>query len=544
MKAIALDLGTSGFRAQAIENGIVLGTAITTRHPLPGANIMDHLHFCIELGNELTHSLILKAIISLLTKLPIDPKEVTFVGVCGNPIQLSLFQGIEVRDLAYAGPNALKRLGIEPLKRDAKVVRAADIGLERLPNASVYIPPVIKHEIGADALAMMYMTGMLDRDEIALVTDYGTNAEMALMVGGDIYTGSAAAGPALEGQHISSGMLASPGAIADIRVCGDFWQCYILNHELASVASDTVNPLNGVVLEKGAMHGKGKGITGTGVVSALAVGIDNKIVGPPSISSDDGLLHFQDEIYISEKDIREAGKAIGAIRAGHLTLAESASISLQDIEVMYMTGASGTYVDAAKAQKTGLVPACVKKIVQAGNTSLAMAVELVRNPGLLDKLQVIADGIRANHVMFANSKVFQNAYTVELAYWDEGMPFPMFNQMLGMYKIQTLPEAVQQPKIVRLAQRDIIDIGEQGLKVIHRIGTALEMFSTECSSCHMCAFECPEGAIEIFDSDEGCLLVISTDRCNGTACRRCESICPKNIIRFEKMRIRDEGFGL
>ena len=50
--AIAMDLGTSGLRAQALDlsSGEIVSTAITTRHPLPGANVMDHLHFTLELG--------------------------------------------------------------------------------------------------------------------------------------------------------------------------------------------------------------------------------------------------------------------------------------------------------------------------------------------------------------------------------------------------------------------------------------------------------------------------------------------------------------
>ena len=49
--AVALDLGTSGIRGQAIDldrKGTIVSTAITTRHPLPGANVIDHLHFAIE----------------------------------------------------------------------------------------------------------------------------------------------------------------------------------------------------------------------------------------------------------------------------------------------------------------------------------------------------------------------------------------------------------------------------------------------------------------------------------------------------------------
>ncbi len=62
---IALDLGTSGFRAQAIDleqNGQILSTAVTTRHPLPGANVIDHLHFALEIGVPQSHAVMIHAV--------------------------------------------------------------------------------------------------------------------------------------------------------------------------------------------------------------------------------------------------------------------------------------------------------------------------------------------------------------------------------------------------------------------------------------------------------------------------------------------------
>ena len=82
-------------------------------------------------------------------------------------------------------------------------------------NAKVYIPPAIKHEIGADALAMLFKSEILEKKGIYLVIDFGTNAEIALVMDGEVYTCSAAAGPAIEGQMIEKGKLASPGAICD-----------------------------------------------------------------------------------------------------------------------------------------------------------------------------------------------------------------------------------------------------------------------------------------------------------------------------------------
>lgn len=56
-----------------------------------------------------------------------------------------------------------------------------------------------------NALAMLYKSKALEKDEYSLIIDFGTNAEMALIANGEIYTASAAAGPAIEGQNIEKG---------------------------------------------------------------------------------------------------------------------------------------------------------------------------------------------------------------------------------------------------------------------------------------------------------------------------------------------------
>ncbi|MCG7840676.1 MAG: ASKHA domain-containing protein, partial [Methanomassiliicoccales archaeon] len=233
MYGISIDVGTSGTRAHALEleTGKIISTAITVRHPIPGSNVMDHLTFCIEVGTDIAHRLLIDTANQLIGLLGIDKSKVERVAICGNPIQLSIFQNMEIRDLAFAGERALKVRGVEQQKRDARVIKAVEVGLDLNPEADLYVPPAIKHEIGADALAMMLKSGLLDRNEPCLVTDYGTNAEMALKVGDLIYTGSAAAGPAIEGQHIKMGMLAAPGAISDLEY--DFnWRCKVLDDSI------------------------------------------------------------------------------------------------------------------------------------------------------------------------------------------------------------------------------------------------------------------------------------------------------------------------
>ena len=143
--AIALDLGTSGFRGQAVElsgERRVIATALTPRHPLPGANVMDHLHFAIQMGLELTQRVVVHTINQVIEQLGVPRADIARLAVCGNPIQLSLFEGIEIRDLAYAGKTRQRQLGYVPPKREAKILHGRDIpALAIPPDAEVCIPP-------------------------------------------------------------------------------------------------------------------------------------------------------------------------------------------------------------------------------------------------------------------------------------------------------------------------------------------------------------------------------------------------------------------
>ena len=164
------------------------------------------------------------------------------------------------------------------------------------------------------------------------------------------------------------------------------------------------------------------GITGTGVVGLISQGLKAHLIHIPRINTADTEIHLPNGIKFTEKDLLEAGKAIGSVRAGHITLCQEAGIQVEDIETAYMSGASGTYVDALKAQDVGMIPARVKKIYQVGNTSLAMARDIVRDVEHLWNMKRVADDLRQHHCMFAESKVFEKVYILELSYWTEGMP--------------------------------------------------------------------------------------------------------------------------
>ncbi|MDD3246988.1 MAG: methylamine methyltransferase corrinoid protein reductive activase [Methanosarcina sp.] len=539
MYGIALDLGTSGFRAQLIdlETKKVVRTAMTMRHPLPGGNVIDHLDFALEVGEDIANSIILDAVKKVIETLDVDPVSIQKLVVCGNPIQLSLFQNSEIRDLAFAGKNMQKRLGVENVDRSARVFPASELFKDvlDLPNCEITVPPAIAHEIGADALAMMIETDFLNQKEVSIVTDYGTNAEMAIKVGDRIITGSAAAGPAIEGQGISCGMIASPGAISDVNPEGEYWRLTVLNEKMDGRPGALINPVTGETVENGEIEAVG--ITGTGVIAVIAVSMETGLMEqPPRLPN--GRLILGNGIEITDGDIAEAGKAIGAIRASQLTLLLEAGVPFEKLENVYMSGASGTYVDSRKARKIGSCPDFSRKTVQFGNTSIALAREILLDESRLEEVIALAGTIKADHLMMATSETFKNIYTCELSYWTEGMSMKLYKKFFKMYKCPPLPEPVENAVMEKRVVKDIEETGNVPVEIVEDVGITIEVRVEGCIQCGRCNEECPENALVTIERNGSFFASCRTQDCLGTSCRRCVRACPIKAIDFKNIAIQ------
>ncbi|TGC08716.1 methylamine methyltransferase corrinoid protein reductive activase [Methanolobus halotolerans] len=537
MYGIALDLGTSGFRLQLLNigTGNTIKTVMTMKHPLPGGNVIDHLGFAIQVGEDSAHKIITHTICKMLDELQVPLTMISKIAVCGNPIQLSLFQNIEIRDLAYAGKNMQKRLGIENVKRGMMIYKGYEIfgNDSGLDECEIIVLPSIEHEIGADALAMMIKTDFIEQEDIAIVTDYGTNAEMALKIGDRIVTCSAAAGPAIEGQGIRCGMLASPGAISDVNEEHSYWRITVLDEDMKSGKGDLIDPITGSIVEKGEVQSRG--ITGTGVISAISLAVSTGIIKKlPEIPN--GKLVLGENICLTDKDIAEAGKAIGAIRAAHLTLLIESGVKYEDLKYMYMSGASGTYVDAEKGRKIGLAPIFTQKIIQFGNTSLELAKDIILGNYELKEIEDLAERIKADHIMLASNETFKNIYACELAYWTEGMQYETYNYFLEAYGMPRLPDVTCTPSIQHRVSKDIEDTGYEGIRIIKDLDMIIEEKSHGCMQCRICERECPENALQVVPKNGDIYVDYTAHLCLGISCKRCIGVCPVKAIKYRHIK--------
>lgn len=329
-------------------------------------------------------------------------------------------------------------------------------------------------------------------------------------------------------------MPAGPGAISDVNIEGKYWRLTVLDEDMTGNPSHLIDPCTGDIIEKAVL--KPAGITGTGLIASLALAMQTGLIKkPPRLKY--GKLILGKGIHISESDIKEAGKAIGAIRAAQLTLIIEAGLAYDELVNTYMTGASGTYVDPWKAMYVGSCPKYASRVVQFGNTSLSLAKRVLIEESKLSEVIDLASRIKIDHLMMATSATFKKFYTCELSFWTEGMDMELYNRFLKIYKLPILPAAFSEPLMEKSSRKDIAEAGSESIGLVDDIGVTLEEIAPGCIMCHQCEDECPEKAISSIENDGAPVVRYSTQRCLGTACKRCVKICPVKAIEHREIRI-------
>ena len=136
--------------------------------------------------------------------------EILEATVVGNPIMHHLVLGLDPTELGGA-PFALT-------VDAAYEARARELGLDIAPGAFVYALPCIAGHVGADAAGVVLAEGPYLKDELTLLVDVGTNAEIVFGNRERQLACSSPTGPAFEGAQISCGQRAAPGAIERVRI--------------------------------------------------------------------------------------------------------------------------------------------------------------------------------------------------------------------------------------------------------------------------------------------------------------------------------------
>jgi uncharacterized 2Fe-2S/4Fe-4S cluster protein (DUF4445 family) len=290
--------------------------------------------------------------------------------IVGNPIMHHLVLGIDPVELGGA-PFALA------IDR-ALTVTAAEIGIALHPNARIYTLPCIAGHVGADTAGVILAERPDLTDEMTLLVDVGTNAEIVLGNRQKLVACSSPTGPAFEGAQISCGQRAAPGAIERVRIDretleprfkvigSDLWSDDPAFAEATRGTGVTGVCGSGIIEVVAEMYLAGI-LTHDGVLDGSLAARSPRIV--PNGRTFSYVLHQgAQSLSITQNDVRAIQLAKAALMAGIRLLMER--LGVEQVDRIRLAGAFGAHIDVMYATVLGMIPDCdLSKVNSAGNAA-------------------------------------------------------------------------------------------------------------------------------------------------------------------------------
>lgn len=253
-----------------------------------------------------------------------------------------------------------------PVTLEATMTDAGSVLGESYSGADLYIFPAAGAFIGGDVVAGLYGLSFGNIEEGSMMADLGTNAEIVLKASdGKLLAASAAAGPALEGGHLSCGTGYVSGAVTKVVLEG-------------------TTPRLTVAGSTGGGHKEPvRGLCGSGALELLGELLRSGIVdssGRLSEEYEDGFVFGVDEngreLALTQIDIRELQLAKGAVAATVELLADRARVDSAELRI-HVSGALGSVLPGDRAHRVGLFPR-ESAVIPEGNTVLKGITRYVR----------------------------------------------------------------------------------------------------------------------------------------------------------------------
>jgi uncharacterized 2Fe-2S/4Fe-4S cluster protein (DUF4445 family) len=360
----------------------------------------------------------------------VERGEILEATLVGNPIMHHLVLGLDPTELGGA-PFALALDA-------AYEVRARDLDLDIAPGAFVYALPCIAGHVGADAAGVVLAEGPHLKDELTLLVDVGTNAEIVFGNRQRLLACSSPTGPAFEGAQISCGQRAAPGAIERVRVDRES-----LEPKFKVIGCDLWSDEPGFAAATA--HIGVTGVCGSGIIEAIA---EMFLAG---IVSEDGaidgdlatrttrieavgrtfayVLHDgAPRLLIYQTDVRAIQLAKAALYAGAKLLMERAGASPERVT---LAGAFGSHIDPLYAMTLGLIPDCdLAKVASAGNAAGTGARIALLN--LAARAEIESVVTRIEKIETAIEPAFQRHFVAAMAFPNKEDAFPNLAQRVEL----------------------------------------------------------------------------------------------------------------
>ncbi|MDE2220712.1 MAG: DUF4445 domain-containing protein [Gammaproteobacteria bacterium] len=300
--------------------------------------------------------------------------EILEAAIVGNPIMHHLLLGIDPVELGGA-PFALCTDG-------SVTAKASQLDVKVNPNARIYVLPCIAGHVGADTAGVILAERPDLRDELTLLVDVGTNAEIVLGNKQRLLACSSPTGPAFEGAQISGGQRAAPGAIERVRIDpvtleprfriigSELWSNELGFDEATAATGITGICGSGIIEVIAEMYLAGI-ISQDGVVQGALAARSERVV--PSGRTFSYVLHRgTTTLQISQNDGRAIQLAKAALYAGIKLLMEH--LGVEQVDRIRLAGAFGAHIDVKYAMVLGMIPDCdLAHVTSAGNAAGAGA---------------------------------------------------------------------------------------------------------------------------------------------------------------------------
>ena len=368
---VAIDIGTTTVVCSLVDmlTGEELGHASEINaQKFFGLDVLTRITYEIENPDDGREKL-QKAIVGSINKMVksicdehgIAQDQIYEVSVGANCTMMHMLMGVDARPIGKA-PFA-------PVFARAKDVKASDIGLKAAPGARLYCLPSVSAYIGADIVAGAYVCDLRHQKGNVMFIDIGTNGEIVLAAEGKLMSCSCAAGPALEGMNISSGMRAAEGAIEDIHINEDGLDLKIIGDcEPAGICGSGILTVTKELLRTGIVRKTGAFVKADKFDAddyrSKYISVDEE--GKRSFRMTEG----DEPLYITQGDVRQVQLAKGAILSGFMALMKKAGIGMEDLDKVLIAGQFGAHLPADSITGTGILPFEVEdRIEYVGNTS-------------------------------------------------------------------------------------------------------------------------------------------------------------------------------